>query len=143
MPSTGGVCTHTHRHPTTACSDCSCLLLTNQAFMPCWKFPSVKSEPLSEHSASPHLNVCQQSRKSLKNVQKRDEKKEDISRDSWGKNGFLSALFVLLGDTWSHLMPFGIGRWGQAAPQLGDPQSRAGADASEHSQITGVTSAGS
>lgn len=140
----GGVCTHTHRHPTTACSDCSCLLLTNQAFMPCWKFPSVKSEPLSEHSASPHLNVCQRSQKSLKNVQKRDGKKEDISRDSWGQKWlFVSTVCATRGYLETPLMPFGIGRWGQAAPQLGDPQSRAGADASEHSQITGVTTAGS
>lgn len=42
------VCTCSHGRPTTARYNCTCLLQTKQAFIPCWKFPPVESEPLSE-----------------------------------------------------------------------------------------------
>lgn len=38
---------------TIACYNCTCLLQTKQAFIPCWKFPSAKSEPLSEEDLVP------------------------------------------------------------------------------------------
>lgn len=42
------ICTRTRGRPTTARYNCTCLLQTKQAFILCWKFPPVKSEPLSE-----------------------------------------------------------------------------------------------
>lgn len=44
---------HVHTRATVACYNCTCLLQTQQAFIPRWKFPSVKSEPLSEEGLTP------------------------------------------------------------------------------------------